>query len=172
MDQTRLTFDIQPLDKSFDREDFDCGQDPLNKFLKSSARQNQSAGANRTFVAIVENDTDKRVVGFYSQSMSQVDLSSLPIESQKKLPKHPVPVARIGRLAVDNRMKGQGLGGLLLADALRRIKHVSLEIGVFAVVVDAKDDQAKSFYRKYGFMELTNDPMTLFLSVATIPDSE
>jgi len=168
----RLRFEIHPLDKTFDRDGFACGQDALDRFLQSSARQNQSAGANRTFVAIVAGDKAKRVVGFYSQSMGQIDLSFLPVERQKKLPRHPVPVARIGRLAVDGRLKGQGLGGLLLADALRRIKLVSAEIGVFAVVVDAKDDTAKSFYAKYGFVELTDDPLTLFLPLASIPSPD
>jgi ribosomal protein S18 acetylase RimI-like enzyme len=167
--QAQLNFEIHLLDKRFARDDFDCGHDALNKFLKSSARQNQSAGANRTFVAIVAGEKKKRVVGFYSQSMGQIDLSTLPVESQRKLPRHPVPVARMGRLAVDRKMKGHGLGGLLLADALKRIKLVSVEIGVFAAVVDAKDQVAKSFYEKYGFVELTSDPMTLFLPIATIP---
>lgn len=172
MIRERLCFEIHPLDKTFDRDGFDCGQDMLDRFLKSSARQNQSAGANRTFVAIVAGDKTKRVVGFYSQGMGQIDLSSLPVERQKKLPRHPVPVARIGRLAVDGKLKGQGLGGLLLADALRRIKLVSTEIGVFAVVVDAKDDSAKSFYAKYGFVGLTDDPLAFFLSLASIPSPD
>jgi len=104
--------------------------------------------------------------------MGQIDLSSLPVESQKQLPRHPVSVACIGRLAVDGKMKGRGLGGLLLADALKRIKLVSTEIDVFAVVVDAKDQAAKSFYEKYGFVELTSDPMALFFPVASIPDPD
>ncbi len=163
------TFEFHPLDKSFDRTKFDCGSDLLNQFLKSKARQNQTAGFNRTFVAISSDDPKKTVLGFYSLSMGEVDLSSLPESLQKKLPRHPVPVARMGRLAVDKSTKGQGLGKLLMVDAMIRIREASKLVGVYALLVDAKDDSAKAFYKKYGFIEFIDDPMTLFTPVESFP---
>lgn len=163
------TFEIHPLDSSFDRDQFECGTETLNKFLKSHARQNQDKGVSRTFVAIESSDKKKRVLGFYSQSMAQVDLSNFPEAIQKKLPRHPVPAARIGRLATDIKVRGRGLGKLLVVDALRRVKAVAGQIGVYAVIVDAKDQAAKDFYLKLGFVVSLSDPMLLFYSVASIP---
>ena len=162
-------FEFHLLDKSFDRTQFDCGVPPLNSFLTTQARQSQSKGFNRTYVAILEGDSEKIVQGYYSISMGQIDLSSLPPEQIKSLPKHPVPVARIGRLAVNQSMKGNGLGRELLVNALTRIKVASQSIGAFAVVVDAKDDSAKQFYQKYGFTAFVNEPLALFIPIANIP---
>lgn len=162
-------FDFHALDKSFDRDDFDCGLEELNSFLKAKARQNQKAGFNRTFVAVKSEDADKKVLGFYSLSMGEIDLSNLPEALRKKLPKHPVPIARMGRLAVDKSTQGQGLGKFLLVDAMKRVLAASVSVGVYALLVDAKDDQAKTFYKKYGFIELIDEPMTLFLSLASFP---
>ncbi|MCB0412093.1 MAG: GNAT family N-acetyltransferase [Bdellovibrionales bacterium] len=164
------SFEFHLLDKSFDRALFDCGSDELNVFLKAKARQNQKANFNRTFVAIKLGDKKKRVLGFYSLSMGEIDLSSLPEELQRKLPKHPVPVARMGRLAVDQSTQGRGLGKLLLVDAMKRIQSASSSIGVYALLVDAKDDAAKAFYKKYGFIGLFDEPVTLFLPLASFPN--
>lgn len=163
------SFVFHILDKSFDRSSFDCGDVQLNNFLKAKARQNQTLNFNKTFVATQTGDKDKRIVGFYSLSMGEIDLSSLPENLSKKLPKHPVPVARMGRLAVDNSTKGQGLGKLLLVDAMKRVQSASELVGVYALLVDAKDDNAKSFYKKYGLIELVDEPMTLFLPLASFP---
>lgn len=163
------SFDFHILDKSFDRSSFDCGEEQLNNFLKAKARQNQSLNFNKTFVAIQKGEKDKRVLGFYSLSMGEIELSSLPENLSKKLPKHPVPVARMGRLAVDSSTKGQGLGKLLLVDAMKRVQSASELVGVYALLVDAKDDNPKSFYKKYGFIELADEPMTLFLPLASFP---
>lgn len=163
------SFEFHILDKSFDRKPFDCGSPELNDFLKAKARPNQTANFKKTFLAIQSGDKAKRVIGFYSLSMGEVDLSSLPEELRKKLPKHPVPVARMGRLAVDNSTKGQGLGKLLLVDAMKRVQSASTYVGVYALLVDAKNDSAKAFYKKYGFIELADEPMTLFLPLASFP---
>ena len=163
------SFDFHALDKSFDRETFDCGSEELNNFLKAKARQNQTAGFNRTFVAVKSDDPDKKVLGFYSLSMGEIDLSNLPEALRKKLPKHPVPIARMGRLAVDKSTQGQGLGKFLLVDAMKRVQTASASVGVYALLVDAKDDPAKNFYKKYGFIELADAPMTLFLPLTSFP---
>ena len=163
------SFEFHPLDKSFHRTQFDCGVVELNDFLKAKARQNQTAGFNRTFVTIQSGDKGKGVLGYYSLSMGEIDLSSLPETMLKKLPKHPVPVARMGRLAVGTTTKGQGLGKLLLVDAMKRVQVASASVGVYALLVDAKDDAAKNFYKKYGFIELVDEAMTLFLPLASFP---
>lgn len=162
-------FEFHLLDKSFDRESFDCDSLELNNFLKAKARQNQSVGFNRTFVAIQARDQNKKVLAFYSLSMGEMDLSSLPAGAIKRLPRHPVPVVRMGRLAVDNSTKGQGLGKLSLVDSMKRIQEASKSVGVYALLVDAKDEGAKNFYLKYGFIELIDDPMALFLPLASFP---
>ena len=162
-------FEFFLLDKSFDREPFDCGTPPLNAFLKAQARQAQSKGFNRTYVAIIEGDPKKVVQGYYSISMGQIDLAALPKDQIKSLPKHPVPVGRIGRLAVSQSMQGKGLGRELLVNAMTRIRDASQSIGAYAIVVDAKDDQARKFYEKYGFILLADDALTLFLPIASIP---
>lgn len=163
------SFEFHNLDKTFSREGFDCGSSELNAFLYSKARQNQTANFNRTFVAIRSGDPTKRVLGYYCLSMGEVDLSALPLALQKKLPKHPVPIVRMGRLAVDNSTKGQGLGRLLLVDAMLRIQRAAESIGAYALFVDAKDETAKSFYKKFGFIELLDEPMSLFLPLASFP---
>lgn len=162
-------FEYHALDKTFDRASFDCGSEGLNSFLKTKARQNQAVGFNKTFVAISDGDKTKKVLGFYSLSMGEIDLDQLPPGSAKKLPRHPVPIARMGRLAVDNSTKGKGLGKFLLVDAMKRVRTASELISVYALLIDAKDDSAKNFYLKYGFIPLANEPMTLFLPLATFP---
>ena len=162
-------FEFHLLDKSFDRTAFDCGNILLNSFLTTRARQAQTKGFNRTYVAIIEGDFKKEVQGYYSISMGQIDLSALPAEEIKSLPKHPVPVGRIGRLAVSKTLQGQGLGQELLVNALGRIRDASKAIGAYAVVVDAKDNSAKRFYEKFGFIALANDPLSLFLPIESIP---
>ncbi len=157
------------LDKSFKRDSFDCGSLELNNFLKTKARQNQSVGFNKTFVAIASGDKSKTVLGYYSLSMGEIDLTSLPSSSVMKLPKHPVPVAKMGRLAVDFSTKGKGLGKLLMVDAMKRVQTASQLIGVYALLVDAKDDSAKNFYLKYGFIPLIDEPMTLFIPLINFP---
>lgn len=163
------SFEFHTLDKSFNRDNFDCGSLELNNFLKTKARQNQSAGFNRTFIAIARGDKSKVVLGYYSLSMGEIDLTSLPENLAKKLPRHSVPVARMGRLAVDISTKGKGLGKLLMVDAMKRVQTACELIGVFALLVDAKDDSAKKFYLKYGFISLIDEPMTLFLPLASFP---
>lgn len=163
-------FEFHNLDNSFSRKNFDCGNDALNQFLKTKARVNQSAGFNRTFVAISSGDAGKEVLGYYSLNMSEVSLASLPEEQVKKLPRHPIPVVRMGRLAVDSRSKGKGLGKLLLVDAMLKIQEASKQVGVYALVVDAKDNAAASFYLKFGFTPFANEILTLFLPLSSFPD--
>ena len=136
-----------PLEKKHDRSLFDCGNKELNNYLKHYAIQNDKLGINKTFVA-VKPDTPLAVDGYYTINYSAIDFS-LPFENKKKLPAYPVPTALISKLAVDISCQGEGLGTELLVDALLRIVRASLEIGIYAVRVDAIDERAKEFYLKH-----------------------
>ena len=118
-------------------------------------------------MAALEN-APKKVLGFYTLSATGINFSSLPEGWQKKLPRYPIPMARIGRLAVDKSAQNQGLGKHLLMDALYRCVALAENIGIFGVLVDAKHDQAKQFYSKYGFCNLTHSPLTLILPLSHI----
>jgi predicted N-acetyltransferase YhbS len=161
-----LAPDFLPISDKFEVNSFDCGEPVLNEFLKSYARQNHDRKLSRTFVAL-ENNSNK-VLGYYTVIASEIDAQIIPKTHSKNLPRYPVPVMRIGKLAVDTRHKGQGIGAELLWDALRRANHLSDAVGIYAVVVDAKGEDAAGFYLKYGFLPLSDNPRTLFLPIKTI----
>lgn len=108
------------------------------------------------------------VLGFYTLSALSLDFGSLPENLARKLPRHPIPAALIGRLAVDRSSRQRGLGWMLLADAVKRTVHASEEIAVYAVVVDAKDSAARRFYENFGFKTLPDQPIRLFLPLTSI----
>lgn len=155
-------FVIEPLGRNHIRDEFDCGEASLNEFLRKYARQNSERGLGRTFVAVRKGSS--KVVGYYTLSSGSVTFESVP----EKLPRYPVPTAHLGRLAVDTSFKGLGLGEFLLIDALRRIVAVAGELGIYAVEVRALSTAAKSFYLRYGFVELTDESSHLYLPVRTI----
>ena len=155
-------YTIEPLDKRHDREAFDCEEDSLNEFLKKFARQNDEKGLGRTFVAVKPGEP--AVIGYYTLATGAVSFENVP----EKLPRYPVPIAHIGRLAVDKKAKGQRLGEFLLLDAFRRIAQIADQIGIYAVEVHALNETAKSFYLKYGFGPLLDDPLHLYLSMKAI----
>lgn len=157
-------FRVAPLDPEHDRAGFDCGSDPLTRYLRQQASQDMRRRVAACFVAL---QGDNRVAGFYTLAAASVLLADLPAAMAKKLPRYPmVPAVRMGRLAVDQAFKGQGLGGALLADALARCARA--EIAAHALVVDAKDEGAAAFYRHHGFQPLPDSPMTLFLPLSTV----
>jgi GNAT superfamily N-acetyltransferase len=158
---------FESLSKDHDRDGFDCGVHELNDFLKRMARQQALKGVNRTFVAVDEAAPEK-ILGYYSLSAGSIGFESLPPQVSKKLPRYPVPVVRIGRLAVDRSTQGLGMGGLLIAHALEAAIKVSDTIGVMAVVVDAKDEKAKQFYLHFEFIPFQDAPLSLFLPIETV----
>lgn len=158
---------IEPLAGRHDRSGFDCGVEALNDFLKSKASQYERRDLSRTFVA-ARVSTPEGVVGYYSLASGGVSVDVLPETQRMKLPRHPVPVAHLGRLAVALSERGQGLGRLLLTDALARAERLADEMGIVAVEVYAKDDAAKGFYLKYGFVELVDDRRHLYLPMKVI----
>lgn len=158
---------IQLLGASHIREGFDCGDAVLNEFLLRQAGQQQRRGFGKTYVALAEDGSS--IIGFVTVSAGQIATTSLP--SQAKLPRYPAPILRIGRLAVDVRQQGRGVGLDLLAFALRLAVEFSLRVGLYAVVVDAKHDKAKMFYTKLGFIACADSPLCLYLPVATLEQS-
>ena len=114
---------------------------------------------------------DKHVFGFYTLASGSVAFHNLPDPAARKLPKHPVPVILLARLAVDQSVHGQRLGETLLLDALRRCLSLADQIGIHAIEVDAIDPEAKAFYEHYGFVSLTDSDLHLYLAVATLRDA-
>lgn len=161
-----LKLKITLLNSQHDRNKFDCGEIALNNYLKKFSRQNDEKNMSRTFVATMIDDA-QTIMGFYTLSTGSILFDSLP-EKMNKLPKYPIPIIRIGRLAVDQNAQGQAIGSYLLMDALYRCACHSEEIGIFGVVVDAKNEKSKNFYTKYGFETLTNSPLTLIIPIRDV----
>ena len=145
-------------------DDFDCGADPLNFYLKRFGLPNQSAGGAQTYVA----ELDGRVIGYYSLSAAQVEYAEAPARLAKGMARHPISVILIARLAVDRTWQGKGLGAALLVDALRRILTAADIIGVRAVMVHAKDEGARRFYEHFDFDPSPFDPLHLFLLIKEV----
>lgn len=159
---------IEPFDRGrHDRTGFDCGVSVLNDWLATRVSQFEKRGLARTYVLV---ESDQNVVkGYYALSNHAVVYESLPEDQAKGLPPQiDVPVALLGRLAVDQSVQGQKLGEFLLLDALRRVENLSRKIGIRAVEVDAIDEAARCFYCKYGFLEFQDDLRHLFLPVGVI----
>ncbi len=160
-------WDFVAIHKKYQREHFDCGYSALNDYLKKYAKQNHEKGIAKTFVA-VDKSQPLKVNGFYTVSASIIEFESLPESAKKSMPAYPVPAFLIGKLAVDNSVKGQGLGGELLVDALLRAVKAAQEVGIFAVRVDAMDLSAREFYLKYEFIPFQDKPLSLFLPIKAI----
>lgn len=163
---SRVKWVINLLDKSFNRSTFDSGNLQLDNYLKKYAWQNQQKRYSMTFVATVEDS--KEIAGYYCTSASSIEFTNIPDSLKKKLPKYPAPVMLIGQLAVDRKMQGQGLGKVLLMHAMSKAIHISGEMGLFAVMVDAIDESAREFYLKYGFIALQDAESSLILPIKTI----
>jgi len=152
---------IGPLGKQHDRSTFSCGQPDLDLWFRERAGQDDRRNVARVFVAI---DDAMGVIGFYSLSSFTLAVDDIPEDLRRKLPRYDaIPAALIGRLARDQRVRGRGIGELLLADAVRRILFASESVAIFAIVVDAKNAAAAEFYRSFGFAPFPNRPQRLFL---------
>ena len=158
-----MTFAVEELEvKRHDRAGFDCGVEPLNRYLKALAGQHRVKGIATTFV-LVESERPSRILGYYSLSAASLALERLTEADRKGLPAYPVPAVRIGRLATSVSIRGHGLGELLLQNAIKRILRSRNTIGVHAVVVEAKNVAAEGFYRKYGFRLCDPESRRLYL---------
>jgi len=162
---------IEPLAAVHDRAGFDCGSEPLNLFLKQTARQHASRGISRTFVLVDEAASEpKTVLGFFSLNLCQIKSESLSSEEARKLPRE-VSGVRLGRLAVAKNLQAQGLGKTLLIAAMKKFIEIFNSAGGIGLFVDAKDEKAKAFYEHFGFVPLPSNELALFLPVATIQEA-
>ncbi len=157
---------IEPLGRRHDRAAFSCGVPELDRYLKHRAGQDVRRRIARVFVCTAKSSNV--VIGFYTLSALSLDLGSLPEHLARKLPRHPIPAALIGRLAVERSFQGKGIGRMLLADAVKRTLSAGEEIAVYALVVEAKDETARRFYEAFGFIRFRDRPMRLFLPLRSV----
>jgi GNAT superfamily N-acetyltransferase len=152
------TLRIEKLLRSHPVDAFDCGSEPLNRFLIRFALPNQQAGASQTYVALGDED----VVGYDTLVVGHVEYADAPARLTKGLARHPVPIMLLARLAIAASWQGKGLGAGLLKDAMRRTLQAADIAGVRAFAVHAKDDAARSFYERFDFVASPSDPYHLF----------
>ena len=166
---TTPQFKVEILDPAAHRrEDFSCESPELTDFLRTRARKEAKSRASACFVLVPVADAG-HIAGFYTLSATTIELGKLPVELAKKLPRYPlVPATLLGRLARASTFKGQGIGELLMVDALKRAYESSSIIGSVAVVVDPKDERAAKFYGTFGFQPL--DGQKMFLPMKTVPE--
>jgi GNAT superfamily N-acetyltransferase len=162
-----LNLTITPLNKQHNRKTFDCGESSLNQYLHRYANQYVKRRVSRVFVA-THPTLPEQIMGYYSLSAGSLRTTDMPAEIRYRLPKYPVPVATLGRLAIANSFQGQGIGSVLLADAFQRVALASQVMAVYAVVVDAIDEKAAAFYSQFGFIPLPSQPLKLFLPLDTV----
>ena len=160
-----MLWTIQQLNPSHDIAAFDCSQPSLDSFLRKNALNNDRAGLGRTFVAVEPGLI--RVAGYFTISTGSVRFDVFPDHAKKRLPKYPIPTVHIGRLAVDVKFHKRRLGETLLVESLRKAAAASASVGIYAVDVFALHDKAKQFYVKYGFVEMLNETLHLFLPIET-----
>lgn len=158
-------FRIRSYGKDVETASFRCGQSPLDEYIRRYAAQDVRRNLARVFVATPDGDASL-LAGFYTLSAGSVNCAEMPESLARKLPRYPVPVALIGRLAVDERFHGQGLGAILLADTCRKVLNASVTLAVAGIVVDAKDEMAAGFYRHFGFLPLPGQPGRLLMPAA------
>jgi predicted N-acetyltransferase YhbS len=152
---------IGPLEPIHNRRDFSCGQTALDTYLKQGASQDLRRRIARVYVC-TEADSPI-IIGFYTLSALSVELHDLPADKARRLPKHPLPAALLGRLAVSRQAQGQGVGRMLIADAIKRVITASSTLGIYALVVDAKDQQTAKYYEQFGFLPFSETSKRLFL---------
>lgn len=156
---------VEPLGPDHDRASFSCGEAALDTYLQRQASQDIRRRVAQVFVAL--GSQPATILGYYSLSAASFDKGELPPAEAKRLPHYPVPAAVLGRLAVDRAQQSQGLGELLLLDAIRRVVRASTMVAVHAMIVDAKHDRARLFYERYGFRAFASTPLRLFLPLET-----
>ena len=160
---------FEPLQAHHDRQGFDCGKPPLNQFLQRQARQNADRNVGVTHVAVATAGSS-RILAYYTLLTRVVEAEIVP---DKKLPRGEIGVALLGRLAVDKIAQGQRLGRLCLLRAMTQVESAAREIGIYALVLDALDEEARAWYLQlnFGFQPLLDDPNHLYLPVETIRQS-
>ncbi len=155
---------IEKLSAEHDVKSFNCGKPTLNKFLTDYALQNQRSDSSTTYVAILHGT----VIGYYSITVASVAHKDAPSRIVRGLPKYPIPVALLARLAVDKDKQGKGIGKGLLKDCLKRINAAADILGIRALLVHAKDDEAREWYEQFDFESSPTDQLHLFLMLKDI----
>ena len=159
---------IEPLGSGHDRAGFDCGVPALNRYLRETAHQHVTKGIAKTFVLVEDTgSTPKPVIGFFTLSLCQVLASNVPPKWAKKLPRE-IPAMRLGRLAVARARQREGLGKVLLVEAIYKVAAVASAAGGIGLFVDAKDQSAAEFYSHFGFEASPTEPLTLFMPMQTV----
>ena len=161
-------YSIELLSRAHDREGFDCGSEPLNAYFRQTARQHTERGISRTFALVDEDASEpKPVLGFFTLNICQIRAEQLPPELARKLPRD-VAGIKLGRLAVAADRQRQGLGKLLLVAAMKKVIEVFESAGGIGLFVDAKDDAARAYYERFGFVPLPDNVLQLFLPLQTL----
>jgi GNAT superfamily N-acetyltransferase len=150
---------IEKLRRDHGVDAFDCGREELNRFLIRFAFPNQQAGASQSYVGL----SGEEVIGFYTLVVGQVEYADAPERLTKGLARHPVPIMLLARLAVSTPWQGRGVGAGLLKDAMRRTLQAADIAGIRAFGVHAKDDEARAYYERFGFIAAPSDPFHLFV---------
>lgn len=156
---------IEALRTIHDRSSFSCGKPPLDRYIRAQATQDIRRGVASVFVAVMA-ERHKRILGFFTLSAASIVPSDLPPDAARRLPRHPVPAALIGRLAVDQSVARRGLGSILLADAMHKAMTAADTVAMAAVVVGPLDDEARSFYAAFGFQSLHGPQQRMFLALS------
>ena len=154
---------ITPLSTLHDRKNFDCGEPSLNQYLQQQAKQSAEKRISRTFVA-VESSNSSTILGYHTTLVTTLKVEQVP----GKVSKAKIPALLLARLAVNRHYQQQGVGGFLLLDVLKRAVIISEQTGLYAVVLDALTESAKNFYSHFGFKELLDNPLHLYLPINTL----
>jgi ribosomal protein S18 acetylase RimI-like enzyme len=160
---------IAPISAADVKAGFRSGVHALDDYLRRHAFANDRAGISRCFVLRPDVPEPVQIAGYYTLSMAAVQADALRAALRDRLPRYPLPVALIGRLAVDERCRGRRFGEWLVVDALTRVAAVTETLGCVGVIVDAKDEGAERFYWKYDFVSIEEEawPRRMFLPIAT-----
>lgn len=145
-----------------DYKHFSCDRDPLTDYLRKYAKQDQKRGVTNVYVLVTE-EVPAEIVGYYTLAAAELFIDELPSDVAKTLPRYPLPCFRLGRLAVSASHSRRGIGPQLLASAIKRCLEAKRLVASYALIVDALDERARSFYMKYGFVPLANRPMSLWM---------
>lgn len=162
---------LELLSRAHDRDGFDCGSDALNAYLRQIARQQTERGISRTFVLVEETTKEpKPILGFFTLNLCQLRSEQLPPELSRRLPREASGL-KLGRLAIAKDWQRQGLGQVLLVAAMKKVEEVFESAGGLGLFVDAKDDAARTYYERFGFLPLPDNPLQLFLPLSTIQEA-
>ena len=157
---------IETLNKNHDRTEFDCGNAELNRYLQRTARQHLDKGMSRTFV-LIDDHSSSKILGYYTLAACEINVEKMLRKYSKKYPSK-APAAKLARLAVSINKQRQGFGRLMMVNAIERIILVSEILGIIGFFVDAKNAKAKGYYEQFGFIPLPDNPLELFLPIATL----